>query len=519
MRRLPVFVLALAVLSIMLSACDRKSAEPVGVPDYESGLTDRAWLVLDTGGEFSEALGIQQEAVRLLREGKSREDPVAVLEQMAYFLFSKGSLEEAYSYFCEAEDSLLARRWPAPTESAVMLYGDMSQFYHRLGMIERAMMYSDSAMAVSRRMDGLLMPDLWRFRTQIYANTGDTAAAFACLDSARSAVFTSSSVADTARMLSLIDCDRANIILSLKTSPDSVALAADILSRGLATRGEADFADHLGALGFALYLRGEKDEGIRLMETAVDRLQASGDLEISLLETRRLIDVYNEENDESKLNALYPAFTALNDSMNRLHRDIDYATAHVRAAITTARQENDALKKQLDEHRRSRALTWIAVASALLAAIVAGIFVSRRIRRRHEPGSPCYVTDEHEVRDVAGDRYPSTDPIEMHSVSAGPEVAGHNIKIDKDSGALRRAFDAIYPQYIERLRGDFPSLTDTDIVFCMLICLRYSTGEIADGLNISRASVNSARYRIRTKLNLSKEDNLDRYLHDRTAVS
>lgn len=67
----------------MLSACDRKSAEPVDVPDYESGLTDRAWLVLDTGGDFSEAMGIQQEAVRLLREGKSREDPVAVLEQMA----------------------------------------------------------------------------------------------------------------------------------------------------------------------------------------------------------------------------------------------------------------------------------------------------------------------------------------------------------------------------------------------------------------------------------------------------
>lgn len=238
----------------MLSACDRKSAEPVDVPDYESGLTDRAWLVLDTGGDFSEAMGIQQEAVRLLREGKSREDPVAVLEQMACFLFSKGSLEEAYSYFCEAEDSLMARRRTAPTESAVMLYGDMSQFYHRLGMIERAIAYSDSAMAVSRRMDGLLMPDLWRFRTQIYANASDTPAAFACLDSARHAVFSSSSVADTARMLSLIDCDRANIILSLKTSPDSVALAADILSRGLATRGEADFTDHLGALVFALYL-------------------------------------------------------------------------------------------------------------------------------------------------------------------------------------------------------------------------------------------------------------------------
>lgn len=108
---------------------------------------------------------------------------------------------------------------------------------------------------------------------------------------------------------------------------------------------------------------------------------------------------------------------------------------------------------------------------------------------------------------------------EWQQASAQPTVENHKINIDKDSGALRRAFDAMHPQYVERLRREFPSLTDTDIVFCMLICLRYGTGEIADGLNISRASVNSARYRIRTKLNLSKEDNLDRYLHDRIAVS
>lgn len=53
-------------------------------------------------------------------------------------------------------------------------------------------------------------------------------------------------------------------------------------------------------------------------------------------------------------------------------------------------------------------------------------------------------------------------------------------------------------------------------MFCMLIYLRYGTGEIAEGLNISRASVNSARYRIRSKLMLSKEDNLDRFLCGRT---
>lgn len=78
-----------------------------------------------------------------------------------------------------------------------------------------------------------------------------------------------------------------------------------------------------------------------------------------------------------------------------------------------------------------------------------------------------------------------------------------------------RAFNAMYPRYAEDLRRDYPSLTDTDLMLCMLIYLKHTTEEISDYLNISRASVNSARYRIRTKLKLTKEDDLNKYLQTR----
>lgn len=54
--------------------------------------------MLDTGAAFDDYFAVQQEAVRQLRAGKSHEDPVAVLEQMAFFLFSAGRLEEAFPY-------------------------------------------------------------------------------------------------------------------------------------------------------------------------------------------------------------------------------------------------------------------------------------------------------------------------------------------------------------------------------------------------------------------------------------
>ena len=77
-----------------------------------------------------------------------------------------------------------SNRWPISSfrkgvsKSAVMLFGDLSQFYERLGMKRKAIGYSDSAMSASRRLSGMLMPDLWRFRTQIFANSSRPGEAF-----------------------------------------------------------------------------------------------------------------------------------------------------------------------------------------------------------------------------------------------------------------------------------------------------------------------------------------------------
>lgn len=87
--------------------------------------------------------------------------------------------------------------------------------------------------------------------------------------------------------------------------------------------------------------------------------------------------------------------------------------------------------------------------------------------------------------------------------------------LENNLGPFRRTFLAVYPRFVDDLRRDYPSLTDTDMVFCMLIFLQHSTQEISASLNISRASVNSARYRLRSKLSLAKEENLDKFLQSR----
>lgn len=517
MRSLPILILTLSLLSMLMPGC-RRGTEAVKPPVYVGGLTDSAWLAVDTGCDFEKVMEIQERAVELLREGKSREDPVAVLEQMAYFLFSKGDLEKAYAYFTEAEDSLLSRKWHDPTESAVMLYGDMSQFYHRLGMVEQAIEYSDSAMSVSQRLKGKLMPDLWRFRTQIFANDRRTAEAFACLDSAERSIRAYSAPEDTANMLAIIGGERANLILSLNPGPDSVALAMNILKRGNEYFDEMDFTEHMGVWGYALYLNGHKEEGIRYMETAIERLREMGDLEMSLLETRRLIDVYNAERLDSKVRALYPEYSLLTDSMNRIHRNIDYVTEKVRASIATAQKENDELKGSLQAQRRHKVFVIVALSVMSIVFILVLLLMIRKMKRRLNRDRERRLSAEAGIEAAQRERDAALKRIEnIKNISeADNELLRLKDNVGKHAGAFRRAFDARYPNFVEDLRGEYPSLTDTDLTFCTLIYLQCGSDEIAESLNISRASVNSARYRIRTKLMLAKEENLDKFLRGRT---
>ncbi len=59
----------------------------------------------------------------------------------------------------------------------------------------------------------------------------------------------------------------------------------------------------------------------------------------------------------------------------------------------------------------------------------------------------------------------------------------------------------------------FPYLTAHDLKICSFLIQNYSSKEIAEELNITPGSVNTARYRLRKKMNLPKEINLIIYLN------
>jgi ligand-binding sensor domain-containing protein/DNA-binding CsgD family transcriptional regulator len=75
-----------------------------------------------------------------------------------------------------------------------------------------------------------------------------------------------------------------------------------------------------------------------------------------------------------------------------------------------------------------------------------------------------------------------------------------------------RYFNEVHNNFLTRLTIKHPDLSPKEIKMCAYLRMNLSSKEIADLLNITTGGVEKSRYRIRKKLNLSKEDNLLEYI-------
>ncbi|MGB5982140.1 MAG: tetratricopeptide repeat protein [Nonlabens sp.] len=87
-----------------------------------------------------------------------------------------------------------------------------------------------------------------------------------------------------------------------------------------------------------------------------------------------------------------------------------------------------------------------------------------------------------------------------------------NISIDRDWENFNLFFDGLHTDFQDLVTERHPSLTKNDLKLCSLIRLNLSIKEIAGIMNISPESVKTARYRLKKKLDLQMDTELDDYL-------
>jgi DNA-binding CsgD family transcriptional regulator len=69
-------------------------------------------------------------------------------------------------------------------------------------------------------------------------------------------------------------------------------------------------------------------------------------------------------------------------------------------------------------------------------------------------------------------------------------------------------FERVHQDFLANLKKQFPSLSANDLRLCAYLRMNIATKEISKIMGISPASANKARYRLRKKLGLKKEEDL-----------
>jgi hypothetical protein len=110
---------------------------------------------------------------------------------------------------------------------------------------------------------------------------------------------------------------------------------------------------------------------------------------------------------------------------------------------------------------------------------------------------------------------------DLYAVSEGERTEGlkkvvkmmnKNLDQEGDWELFRYSFDQLNQNFSQKIAQNFPHLTQNDIRLCVFIRLNVSTSEICKLLNVSQYGVQKSRFRLKKKLNLTKEDDLHAFI-------
>ncbi|MBK6964723.1 MAG: tetratricopeptide repeat protein [Bacteroidales bacterium] len=87
-----------------------------------------------------------------------------------------------------------------------------------------------------------------------------------------------------------------------------------------------------------------------------------------------------------------------------------------------------------------------------------------------------------------------------------------NTDIDQDWHKFKATFEEVHAGFFDRIQAGFPQLTDHDIRLSAYLRINLSSREIAGLMNVSLDATNKGRQRLRKKLNLEAEADLNGFL-------
>lgn len=184
-------------------------------------------------------------------------------------------------------------------------------------------------------------------------------------------------------------------------------------------------------------------------------------------------------------------YITLNDSLTKIHKEAIYTSLRI-------------FLEEKDEKMITNVELIIALLTLLLIIIIVTFFYIRKYRKR-------FVNVKKESEAIDNQLKRKIELIEkLTSQKASTEVEGTDLKllVVEGSPLFFAKFKEMHPEYIDKIIKITPTIVSSELRFCALLKLGFTTNEIAVYTKSTVRAVQSKRYRLRKKLNVPPEVDL-----------
>ena len=232
----------------------------------------------------------------------------------------------------------------------------------------------------------------------------------------------------------------------------------------------------------------------------------------------RLQAIYENEKKEKELDLL-KAEQRLSESRNRLIYTASGAVFIIAIIMIISlrnrvRREKEIARKNDELHHTQQSLIEVELANKQLAEKQ----LQQDLEFRHKE-LLTYTLNlvqknnlMENLREGIQELLATTDKDSKIQLTKLIKVIDYSLESEKDWDEFRMYFEKVNSSFFQRLKNQFPDLTQSDLKLCALISLNLSMKEMAELMGISPESVKMARHRLRKKLNLVTEENLTEFL-------
>ncbi len=411
-----------------------------------------------------------------------------------------------------------------------MVYSSLEKHSESYDYLSRALQ-----LAIESK-DTLQLPHIYNILAKYYFNTNDYDNTLACLSKAYEGFILQG---DSIKAIGALG-NTATVYYNLKDSIKALTLefqAINMLNK-IKVKDESEGFNQFDYyitktsgtinLGYTLSLQKRFEEALDYTFQGIEIATMSNFLKWQVRGYYNLSIIYSQMGTYDKAYQALDKFTDLNDSL----RGIEQRDKIESITLEYDAQQNEQKIKLLVQKSKIQVIYIIVISSFIVLVFVIFFLIYSRLKLKNKLHKKEKIEFELRMNQKSRELISSavlisekiktvksikenidkisltTDNPYLNEFKEVKRKLRETIHIDNNWKKIKLHFQEIHPTFFKKLNEAHPSLSENELKHCAYIIMNIAPNDVAQLMNINIRSVQTARYRIKKKMELNKEDKL-----------